>query len=106
MTFDRTPDRTPDPRVHHLGRFSLGRCVATPGALELMRRERIGPQDILRRHQQGDWGTVDREDWQANDEALREGGRLLSAYGEGDSKLWVITEWDRSATTILLPSEY
>jgi len=66
------------------------------------------PAELIGRHLSGDWGTVDKDDWRANDRALREGTRLLSAYElpHTGEKVWVITEWDRSATTILLPSEY
>jgi len=61
---------------------------------------------LLALHQAGDWGTVDDEDRQANEAALRDGTRFLSSYGEGDDRLWVITEADRSVTTILRPDEY
>jgi hypothetical protein len=61
----------------------------------------------LGRHVRGDWGDVDDEDWQANERALTEGTRLLSVYRSGGGvKFWVITEWDRSVTTVLLPSDY
>ncbi len=89
-------------------RFELGQLVATPGALEALAAANVSPAELLGRHMTGDWGTVDREDWAANERALLEGTRLLSAYelpATGE-KVWVITEWDRSATTILVPSEY
>jgi hypothetical protein len=83
----------------------MGRTVITPGALEVLDGE-----DILlgiSRHAGGDWGDVCPEDKQSNDEALNFGARLLSAYHtEGGQKFWIITEADRSATTILLPDEY
>lgn len=61
----------------------------------------------LRRHFVGDWGEVDEEDWKANDQALKDGSRILSAFTtEGGTKFWVITEADRSTTTILLPEDY
>ena len=61
----------------------------------------------LKRHERGDWGDVDREDARANDRALDGGGRVLSAYRDRrGTKFWVITEADRSATTILLPEDY
>jgi hypothetical protein len=61
----------------------------------------------VQRHSSGDWGDVGLEDWNANDEALALGARLLSAYQlETQGRLWIITEADRSATTILLPAEY
>ena len=88
-------------------RFNLGRLLATPGALAAMERSGQGPMDFLSRHARGDWGEVGAEDWKANDRSLTDGTRLLSAYltSQGE-KLWVITEADRSATTILLPDEY
>ena len=61
----------------------------------------------LRRHARGDWGDLEEEDREANDGALASGERLLSAYSADDgTKFWVITEWDRSATTVLFPEEY
>jgi len=89
------------------GRFSMGTLVATPGALAAIREAGHSPADFLGRHAGGDWGEVDGHDRKQNEIALREGGRILSAYQtlKGES-LWVITEADRSATTILLPGEY
>ena len=87
--------------------FPLGQIVATPGALAAFQNTGESPQDFLRRHAGGDWGTVGPEDWKANDDSLRDGLRLLSAYRLKDgTALWVITESDRSATTILLPEDY
>lgn len=86
-------------------RFQLGQIVITPNAMD-----RLSPIDgmmALGRHIKGDWGDVPREDWEANDEALENEGRLLSAYRSLDGvKFWIITEWDRSVTTILLPEDY
>jgi hypothetical protein len=88
-------------------RFALGRLVATPGALEAMQRTGANPVQYLARHATCDWGDVDAEDWTANDRAVVDGARLLSAYRLPDgTPIWVITEADRSATTFLLPSEY
>ncbi len=85
--------------------FELGQVVSTPGALEALTREDIGK--ALARHHRGDWGEVDRHDWQENETSLREGFRLLSSYkSESGEKFWIITEADRSATTVLLPAEY
>mgnify|MGYP003131445783 FL=1 len=86
--------------------FELGQIVATPGALETMDRLGIHPQNLLFRHSLGDWGDLDEEDSQLNDEAIATGQRILSSYKIQGEKVWVITEWNRSATTILLPSEY
>jgi hypothetical protein len=88
-----------------LARFRLGRILSTPHALEVIPNE-----DILRgiaRHQAGDWGEVSAEDHQANERALMEGTRILSAYVSAKGvKFWIITEADRSATTVLLPEDY
>ena len=85
--------------------FPLGQLVATPGALAS-----IPPEDIqlaLGRHASGDWGDLETGDKEANDRALVKGTRLLSVF-ESKQKIrfWIITEWDRSVTTILLPEEY
>src|SRR5271165_320605 len=87
--------------------FKMGQVVATPGALEALQRSGQAPADFLKRHASGDWGELDEYDRMANAEALREGSRLLSAYRTrtGD-KVWIITEADRSSTTLLLPEEY
>ena len=88
-------------------KFQLGEIVATPGARDAMAEAGQSPDFFLDRHANGDWGQVDQEDWQLNDEALKDGTRLLSAYTTLKGvKIWIITEHDRSATTILLPSDY
>ncbi len=85
--------------------FPLGRTVITRGALHALQQDDV--RNALARHVRGDWGDVCSEDRSANDEALTFGGRLLSAYRtSGGTKFWVITEADRSATTVLLPEEY
>jgi hypothetical protein len=93
-------------------KFRPGRIVATPGALEAIQRSRQDPLFFLERHVQGDWGEVDAEDSQANEQSLRDGSRILSVYRtlQGE-KLWVITEAEgddghRASTCILLPEEY
>ena len=88
-------------------KFSLGQVVATPGALRAMEEAGQSASYFLERHVRGDWGTVDADDARANDEALVQGERLLSAYTTlRKTKLWVITEADRSSTCLLLPEEY
>ena len=88
-------------------RFTLGQTVATPGALAALTEAGHSACEFLRRHLSGDWGDVDAEDQQSNEDALLHGERLLSAYRTRKGvKLWVITEADRSVTTILLPSNY
>lgn len=88
-------------------RFSLGRIVATPGAIEALEAAGQIPWDFLGRHLKGDWGELDEEDKAENEASLKRGSRLLSAYHtKNGRKLWVITEADRSVTTLLLPEEY
>ena len=85
----------------------LGQVVATPGALEALEQAGQCPAEFLRRHSKGDWGELDMDDRNANDEALIDGARLLSAYSLSNGvKIRVITEADRASTCILLPSEY
>ncbi|NEX22774.1 hypothetical protein G3480_21120 [Thiorhodococcus mannitoliphagus] len=89
--------------------FPLGQTVITRAALSAFSRRHLDAliPTILARHELGDWGDLDEEDRRANDLALEEGSRLLSAYEIQDGfKVLVITEADRSVTTILLPSEY
>jgi len=91
-------------QVHH---FALGTVVSTPGAMMAFEESGQLPQEFLHRHSAGDWGDLDEHDRQANEQALREGGRLLSAYATKHGiRIWVITEHDRSVTTLLTPSEY
>ena len=88
-------------------RFHLGRIVATPGALEALEIAGDTALTFLQRHIAGDWGDLDEQDRAENELSAREGFRLLSAYQLRDgTKIWIITEADRSSTTILLPSEY
>jgi hypothetical protein len=90
-----------------LARFSLGRVVATPGALKALGEANQKPFEFLERHQTGDWGELCEEDKRENEFSVRNGFRILSAYRTRNGvKLWVITEADRSATTLLLPHEY
>jgi hypothetical protein len=85
----------------------LGQVVATPGALHALASNEEGYLPYLFRHGTGDWGEVGKEDCEANDEALLLGARLLSSYRLRDgTKIWIITEADRSSTCILLPEEY
>ncbi len=87
--------------------FNLGKVVATPGALDALARSSQSPGEFLVKHSRGEWGELDDHDTQANQTAIREGGRILSSYQtRQDESLWVITEADRSSTCILLPSEY
>lgn len=87
--------------------FALGRIVATPNALDLLDRTAINGVELLQRHQHGDWGNVDEADAAENQRAVQESNRILSCYLLNDSeRLWIITEADRSRTTLLLPEDY
>ncbi len=89
-------------------RFSLGRLLATPGALRLLDASGVDPLAFLSRHVAGDWGDVPPEDAAENELSVREGYRVISSYpvGEAGAKVWIITEADRSSTCILLPEDY
>jgi hypothetical protein len=88
-------------------KFPLGNLYATPGVLEAFRASGDDILAYLIRHIAGDWGEVNAEDWRANEESLRIGERLLSAYTMSDgTRFWIITERDRSSTTVLLPEDY
>lgn len=91
--------------------FDTGQVVATPGALRLLQRASIEPRELVVRHVNGDWGDLGDEDKRQNDVAVETGEmRVFSSYllscNGSDEKVWCITEWDRSVTTLLLPSEY
>ena len=85
--------------------FPLGQLVATPGALQALAAG-VTPAQLLARHVAGDWGDMPPEDAAENAFSLAHGFRILSSYPVGHEHLWIITERDRSATTLLLPSEY
>lgn len=96
-----TPVYCPQPK------FSLGHLVATPAAIASLHAAGVSPMSLLRRHACGDWGQMSDADQRSNERALEEGSRLLSAYTLPTKvRVWVITEADRSATTVLLPREY
>lgn len=86
--------------------FNLGATVATPGALDFVSDNPPLLAQWLKRHVSGDWGDLDDDDKRSNDYALYNQGRLLSVYSTDKGRVYVITEWDRSVTTILLPEEY
>ena len=87
--------------------FTLGRIVATPGALKAIEVSGDSLSSYLSRHQSGDWGEVDAHDRKENELSLDQGFRLMSVYSLSTGvKIWVITEADRSSTCILLPEEY
>jgi len=85
-------------------KFKLGRMLITSGAQEVLTQREVNI--AIARHQRGDWGDHGEEDKKVNDLALEHGECLLSVYHARGTKFWIITEWDRSSTTILLPNEY
>jgi hypothetical protein len=86
-------------------RFPTGEIVITRNAAERLADKDV--QTALRRHVQADWGAVCEEDWQANDHAMENSHRILSVYvAQNQTKFWIITEADRSTTTVLLPEDY
>lgn len=91
-------------------KFSLGRIVMTRGVDRKFNGDHGAMFDYLRRHADGDWGDLGYHDQALNNAALRDGTRLLSSYKlpteHGGGKMYIITEWDRSVTTLLLPEEY
>ena len=87
--------------------FTLGQIVCTPGAIQALEEAGHTASEFLVRHALGDWGDLCDEDKASNDEALADDLRILSAYRLNDgTRIWVITECDRSVTTVLLPEEY
>lgn len=92
-----------------MSKFELGMKVMTRGIQEAIKANTLTDRDIqsiLAKHHNGDWGDLEQEDKQMNDDAIVNGDRILSAYQIRGLKLWVVTEWDRSVTTVLLPEEY
>lgn len=90
-----------------MSKFKFGQIVATPGALRFLEEHGVSTGSLLARHGDGDWGDLGKEDTALNNAALKsDDDRILSSYTVGDGKVWIITEWDRSVTTVLLPDEY
>ena len=87
-------------------RFTLGQIVATPAVLEHLERHGVNASEYLNRHVRGDWGDVPSEDAKENEFAVTRRLRLLSSYTIAGERVWIITEADRSVTTLLLPSDY
>jgi len=98
---------SPATRVRKRPLFPLGRVVATPGVLEHLALHAVDPAYYLKRHESGDWGDdLSQADKDANKRAVVEATRIFSAYSVAGERVYVITEWDRSVTTLLFPSEY
>jgi len=86
--------------------FALGRLLISQGSRRLFNGKIYELIELIGRHHSGDWGLISDEDWQSNDLAMRRGWRILSVYRAAGELVWIITEGDRSATTVLLPDEY
>jgi hypothetical protein len=94
-----------NPEPH--GKFELSQIVGTPGAVEAFERTGQNPLEFIARHWTGDWGDLEEEDKEENEFSVGRELRILSAYHLSDgTRVWVITEADRSTTTLLLPKEY
>jgi hypothetical protein len=87
-------------------RFSLGRQIITPTALDALDDAGLQVGPLLNRHAAGDWGDISDDDKAANDAALKDGGRIWSAYQTAGGRIWIITEEDRSSTCVMLPADY
>lgn len=98
------PIANPDPQSAPL--FQMGQIVATPAVADHFAAHGVSPMDYLSRHVCGDWGDVPPEDAAANQASIELGTRILSSYKVASEVVWVITEADRSSTTLLFPSEY
>lgn len=94
------------PENAHQGLFALGRCLITPAALAALESAQVEPSALIHRHVTGDWTENNEQDQEANTMALVAVKRIFSSYTVGEQKFFVITESDRSATTILLDHEY
>lgn len=99
---EESPEMRPVPKVL----FDMGQIVVTSGASYSLHRIERHPVQLLARHATGDWGQLPEQDIEENEHSLKHGFRLFSAYNIEDARFYVITEWDRSVTTILLPEEY
>ncbi|AUZ86181.1 hypothetical protein [Methylophaga nitratireducenticrescens] len=91
---------------HKAPLFSMGQVVATPAALERLTELNTEASELLQRHLAGDWGDLHDDDCARNDAAVHNGSRIFSSYDIEDDKFWVITEADRSVTTVLTPLDY
>lgn len=103
------PEKAPQPIQEKMPKamFNLGRVAITPGAVVTLQAAEHHPVQFLARHVSGDWGDLPEEDIEENHFALQRGLRVFSAYKlDTGSMIYVITEWDRSVTTLLLPEEY
>ncbi|SKB02289.1 hypothetical protein SAMN05421862_1192 [Pseudomonas extremaustralis] len=104
-----TPEAAPAPQAGPGSLFASGQLVLTHSVQHLVEHGALDPTVYLQRHLSGDWGELSEDDWNSNQRSLHTGDRLFSAYDidtVDEIRLWIITESDRSVTTILLPSDY
>ena len=100
---DTSPARSTTASQRQPINLPLGRLLSTPGAIDAMAMAGQEPMELIIRHRTGDWGEVDAEDWTANDQAIVDGERVLSAYTlQGGARVWIITEADNSVTNVEL----
>ena len=99
--------------AQNLPKFKLGKTVITPGAIDALKNSNQLPEIFLKKHLYGDWGDICKEDADLNNEAIAHEGnidkqmRVMSVYKTSRNQtVWIITEWTREVTTLLLPSEY
>lgn len=86
--------------------FKLGQLTATPAALAFLQEHNLEIYPLMQRHAKGDFGDLDEQDVKANVHAVQHDERIFSSYKIANDKIWIITEWDRSLTTILMPQDY
>ena len=95
------------PLVAHPARFQAGQLLMTAAVSALVAKGTVDPWPYLTRHLHGDWGDIGPQDARANQAALRDGNQLFSAYQVApELRIWIITDWDRSRTTLMLPDDY
>jgi hypothetical protein len=106
MSYSQATASIANPAPQSAPLFPMGQIVATPAVADHFAVHGISPLDYLRRHAHGDWGDVPPEDAAANVASIERGTRILSSYKVASDTVWIITEADRSSTTLLFPSEY
>ncbi len=102
----KSEEERPESKEMPKALFDMGQIVVTSGAIETLERIKRHPVQLFARHVAGDWGDLHEFDIEQNEHALEIDARLFSAYNIEDARFYVITEWDRSVTTLLLPEEY
>lgn len=106
MSYSQATAPIANPAPQSAPMFPMGQIVATPAVADYFAAHGVSPLEYLGRHVRGDWGDVPPEDAAANQASIERGTRILSSYKVASETVWVITEADRSSTTLLFPSEY